>query len=131
MLCHAELGAQGQSFAGLLKDWQRMYLLSHRSLRGFVLGLMFFLAGTASCWSDSYDPDPYDDIPPVVTVDFNYVVPSQVTGRALSIQLEAPQSIAIATGQLQSFALPQLFIHSSTVTPPRRGPSNLLIPLRR
>ncbi len=92
---------------------------------------MFFLAGTASCWSDSYDPDPYDDIPPIVTVDFNYVVPSQVTERALSIQLETPQRIAIATGQLPSFAPPQLFIRRGTAAQPSHGPSNLLIPLRR
>jgi hypothetical protein len=39
---------------------------------------MFFLAATAYCTCDSYDPDPYDDIPPVVTVQFNYVVPSRV-----------------------------------------------------
>jgi hypothetical protein len=120
-----------QSFPELLEDWQRMFLFSHRSLRGFVLGLMFFLAGGTICWSDSYDPDPYDDIPPVVTVDFNYVVPSQVTGRAPNIQVETPQRIAIATGQLPSFAPPQLLIHSDTATPRRQGPSNLLIPLRR
>jgi hypothetical protein len=47
-----------------------------------VLGLMLFLAGTAFCTSDSYDPNPYDDIPPVVTVEFNYVVPGQ-TGHAI------------------------------------------------
>jgi len=39
---------------------------------------MVFLAGAASCSTDSYDPDPYDDVPPVVTVEFNYVVPIQV-----------------------------------------------------
>jgi hypothetical protein len=39
---------------------------------------MVFLAGAASCSSDSYDPDPYDDVPPVVTVEFNYVVPIQL-----------------------------------------------------
>ena len=131
MHCHSEVCAQVQSFPGLLKDWQRMFLLSHRSLRGFVLGLMFFLAGTANCWSDSYDPDPYDDIPPVITVDFNYVVPSQVTGRALNIQVEAPQRIAIEAGQLPSFAPPQLFIHSGSDTLPRQGLSNLRMPLRR
>lgn len=108
-----------------------MFLLFHRSLRGFVLGLMFFLAATASCWSDSYDPDPYDDIPPVVTVDFNYVVPSQVTGHTLNIHVKAPQGIAIKTGQLPSFASPQSFIHSDNDTLLRQGPSNLLIPLRR
>lgn len=108
-----------------------MLLLSHRSLRGFVLGLMFFLAGTASCWSDSYDPDPYDDVPPVVTIDFNYVVPSQITVRAPKIQVEAPQRIARVTGQLPSFAPSQCFIHNGDGTPLRHGPSNLLIPLRR
>lgn len=58
------------------------FLLRHRYFRGVVLGLMLFLAGTAFCTSDSYDPNPYDDIPPVVTVEFNYVVPGQV-GHAL------------------------------------------------
>jgi hypothetical protein len=40
-----------------------------------------FLAGAASCSSDSYDPDPYDDVSPVVTVEFNYVVLIQVNIR--------------------------------------------------
>ncbi|HET9837291.1 MAG TPA: hypothetical protein VFR84_03590 [Candidatus Angelobacter sp.] len=43
---------------------------------------MLFLAGTAFCSTDSYDPNPYDDIPPIVTVEFNYVVPGQL-GHAL------------------------------------------------
>ena len=42
---------------------------------------MLFLAGTASFSCDSYDPDPYDDIPPVVTVDYNYVVPGRINIR--------------------------------------------------
>jgi len=54
-------------------------LLGHRYFRGIVLGLMIFLAGTAFCSTDSYDPNPYDDIPPVVTVEFNYVVPGQLS----------------------------------------------------
>ena len=96
-----------------------------------VLGLMFFLAGTASCWCDSYDPDPYDDVPPVVTVDFNYVVPSQVTVRGPSIQVNAPQRNVVRTGQLQGLTAPQLFLHSGTASSLRQSPSNLLIPLRR
>lgn len=107
-----------------------MFLLSHRSLRGIVLGLMFFLAGTAYCWSDSYDPDPYDDIPPVVTVDFNYVVPSPVTVRAPR-QAKTPQRIAVRARRLQSFVMPQLFLNNHTVQPHGLIPSNLLIPLRR
>src|SRR5436309_14737952 len=108
-----------------------MFLLSHRSLRCIVLGLMFFLAGTASSRCDSYDPDPYDDIPPVVTVDFNYVVPSQVTVLGPSIQVNAPQRIVVRAGQLQGFTAPQLFLHSGIAFPLSQSPSNLLMPLRR
>jgi hypothetical protein len=44
-------------------------------LRGTVLAMMFILAAAASCLSESYDPDPYDDAPPVVTLEFQYLVP--------------------------------------------------------
>jgi|SRR5579864_855467 len=108
-----------------------MFLLSYRSLRGIVFGLMFFLAGTASCWSDSYDPDPYDDIPPVVTVDFNYVVPSPVSVRAPRVQSKTPRRIAVRASQPLSFAAPKFFLNQGTVSPIRLNPSNLVIPLRR
>ena len=109
----------------------KMFLLSHRTLRGIVLGLMFFLAGTACCWSDSYDPDPYDDIPPVVTVDFNYVVPSPVTVRAPRIHVDAPQRITVSASRLQTFTTAKLFFNSRTPSPLGQSPSNLVIPLRR
>lgn len=108
-----------------------MFLLSHRSLRGTVLGLMFFLAGTACCWSDSYDPDPYDDTPPVVTVDFNYVVPSTLTVSTPRIRVNAPQRVAVRTNLQQSFMSPQSFLNYCSASPLRQNPSNLLIPLRR
>jgi hypothetical protein len=108
-----------------------MFLLSHRSLRSLVLGLMFFLAGTSCCWSDSYDPDPYDDIPPVVTVDFNYVVPSLTTVRAPRIQVNAPQRIAVKGSRLQAFATPEPFLNIHIASPLSQSPSNLVIPLRR
>lgn len=108
-----------------------MFLLSHRSLRGIVLGLMFFLAGTSCCWSDSYDPDPYDDTPPLITVDFNYVVPSVVTVRAPRIQAKSRQRIALTFYRLQTFAAPELFLNIRAASPPRQSPSNLVVPLRR
>jgi hypothetical protein len=107
-----------------------MFLLSHRWLRGIVLGLMLFLAGTSCCWSDSYDPDPYDDIPPVVTVEFNYVVPSLVTVNATSIRVTPPQHIGVSACRMHNFA-PQVFLDSSTASPLCQNPSNLVIPLRR
>jgi hypothetical protein len=113
-----------------MKDWGWMFLRSHRSLRGIVLGLMFFLAGTACCWSDSYDPNPYDDVPPVVTVEFNYVLPSLVTVNAPSIGVNPPQRIGVRACRQQNFG-PQLFLNSSTASPLCQNPSNLDIPLRR
>lgn len=108
-----------------------MFLVSHRKLRGIVLGLMFFLAGTSCCWSDSYDPNPYDDIPPVVKVDFNYVVPAAVSVRAPRIQAKSPQRIAVTFYRLQNFAMPQLFLNSHAPSPLVQSDSNLVIPLRR
>jgi len=108
-----------------------MFLVSHRTLRGIVLGLMFFLAGTSCCWSDSYDPDPYDDTPPVVTVDFNYVVPSAVTVRAPRAQSRTQQCIAVTPRWLQNIAIPQLFLNARTASLLGQSPLNLVIPLRR
>lgn len=108
-----------------------MFLVSHRMLRGVVLGLMFFLAGTACCWSDSYDPDPYDDIPPVVTVEFNYVVPSPVTVNAPRIQVKSPQRIAVSFDRLQDIAIPQRFFSNPATSLLIQSTTDLVIPLRR
>src|SRR5215467_8436875 len=67
-----------------------MFLRVHRLLRGTILGLMCLLAGTANCSCDSYDPNPYDDAPPVVTVEFNYVVPSGVSLRRPGAHVSYP-----------------------------------------
>jgi hypothetical protein len=67
-----------------------MFLLAHSWLRGLVLGCMVFLAATASCSCDSFDPDPYDGVPPVVTVEFNYVVPGRVNIRRPQNQNKRP-----------------------------------------
>jgi hypothetical protein len=108
-----------------------MFLVSHRTLRGIVLGLMFFLAGTSCCWSNSYDPDPYDDIPPIVSVDFHYVVPSVVTVRTSKIQMKAGQRIAVTFYQLQNIAISQHFLNNRAASPLVQSASDLVIPLRR
>jgi hypothetical protein len=74
-----------------------MFLLAHRWIRGLVLGCMALLAGTASCSCDSYDPDPYDNLPPVVTVDFNYVVPGRLNIRRPQNQNKRPFRIDSAS----------------------------------
>ncbi len=47
-------------------------------VRRCALGLMFMLSVAANCTSESYDPDPYDDTPPV-TVNFEYLTPHITT----------------------------------------------------
>jgi hypothetical protein len=125
------LGSPNAISPKIVKDWAKMFLVSHRTLRGMVLGLMFFLAGTSCCWSDSYDPDPYDDTPPVITVDFNYVVPSVVTVRAPRVQAKSRQLIAVTFYRLQNIAIPQRFLNNRTASPLGQSASDLVIPLRR
>jgi len=93
---------------------------------------MFFLAGAASCSSDSYDPDPYDDVPPVVTVEFNYVVPSQVNIRRPQNQNKRQFSLYSGTKSLHLPSAP-----ATELREPEFGPSlphgspQWAIPLRR
>jgi hypothetical protein len=54
-----------------------------RALHAITLGLMVFLAGASNCFSQSYDPDPWDNTPPV-TVDFDYLIPHLVSVEATS-----------------------------------------------
>src|SRR5438270_162214 len=88
-----------------------MFLFSHRYLRSTVLGLMLFLAGTAFCSCDSYDPDPYDDIPPLVTVEFSYVVPGQISNATVRIAFRSGGLHALSYAeiwQMRSVASPDL-----------------------
>jgi hypothetical protein len=108
-----------------------MFLLAHKFVRRMVLGLMFFLAGTACCWCDSYDPDPYDDIPPVVTVEFNYVVPKRVSIRRPAVQTrKIPTSRSTANGGQRSAVIPQLN-DSHVKLACLQSPCHMVIPLRR
>lgn len=98
-----------------------------------VLGLMFFLAVTAPCSTNSYDPDPYDDIPPVVSVEFNYVVPSQpnlVKVRGTRMQVE---SARVALQSAARYGSAALLPASEAATNPifAHDSPQLSIPLRR
>jgi len=107
-----------------------MFLLAHRFLRGTVLGLMCFLAGAASCSCDSYDPNPYDDSPPVVTVEFNYVIPSGVAlRRPGSVVKYPPQTLSPSyASRATTVSVPALA--STVVSTTRQETSRLLMPLR-
>jgi hypothetical protein len=109
-----------------------MFLLAHRWIRGLVLACMVFLAGTASCSCDSYDPDPYDDTPPVVTVEFNYVVPRRVNIRRPQNQNKRPIRVDLQSISRQlPFADVGALYESLVASPLLRGSPQWVIPLRR
>ncbi len=107
-----------------------MFLHTYRIVRCVVLGLMFFLAVTAACSSDSYDPDPYDDTPPVVTVEFNYVVPSRINIRRPNTQAKTRMASIHAGARQGSAELPDLFEKPIAFAFGQSSPQ-LVIPLRR
>ena len=108
-----------------------MFLLTHRFVRGIVLGLMFFLAGTACCWSDSYDPNPYDDIPPVVSVEFNYVIPNLVSVPRPAVQIKHVHAANFAVTGEQEIAFIPTLADSHVELPSTQSPCHMVIPLRR
>lgn len=107
-----------------------MFLMAHRFLRGTVLGLMFFLAGAAACSCDSYDPDPYDDTPPVVTVEFNYVVPSRINIRRPSTQAKNRQQAVTPSQASRVITVNALTLAHPVVSVPGQSLAHLVIPLR-
>ena len=68
---------------------------------------MFFLAVIAACLSDSYDP--YDDTPPVVTVEFDYIVPSRINIRRPNTQAKTQMAALQADARQSSAELTDLF----------------------
>jgi hypothetical protein len=106
-------------------------MVAFRIVRATVLGLMFFLAVTAACSTDSYDPDPYDNIPPIVTVEFNYLVPNRVNVRRPNAQAKIRHNIVFSiTAQEQASAtMPARLASQATLL--LMGAPQLVIPLRR
>jgi hypothetical protein len=105
--------------------------MAHRFLHGAVLGLMFFLAGTAYCSCDSYDPDPYDDVPPLVTIEFNYVVPGQLQVRP-QVQTGTGFILHALNNARQLPSLSMTGLRASQVDSSfRQAPPQWAIPLRR
>jgi hypothetical protein len=48
--------------------------LAQNTVRTVILGLMMVLSAVSFGYCDTYDADPYDDVPPV-TLELNFVVP--------------------------------------------------------
>jgi hypothetical protein len=106
--------------------------LASKIVRHMVFGLMFVLAMAAGCSCDSYDPDPYDDMPPVVSVEFNYVVPSKVSIRLPGAQARNRQQSRQMLGTAGLAASTGLFLLEPFFAPAfGKGHPQIIIPLRR
>ncbi|HET9366051.1 MAG TPA: hypothetical protein VFP71_13670 [Candidatus Angelobacter sp.] len=103
--------------------------MAYRIGRATVLGLMFILAVAAACTSDSYDPNPYDDIPPVVTVHYNYVVPKLENVRSFKSQGTNPTDASRSVIEQQQ--APALALLEAQAVPASLISLQLAIPLRR
>jgi hypothetical protein len=109
-----------------------MFLLAHKWIRGLLLGCMVMLAGTASCSCDRYDPDPYDDVPPVVTVEFNYVVPGRINIRRPQNQNKRPIRVYSGNKSQQPPVAEVGGLYEALVASPLlHGSPQWAIPLRR
>ncbi len=78
-------------------------------IRRLALSLMLLLSVAASSWGDSYDPDPFDDTPPVVTVELNYLKPQVMTTPAVheqSAKLIVSSFPVLAAPQLETVGVP-------------------------
>jgi len=108
-------------------------MVAFRIIRATVLGLMFFLAVTSACTTDSYDPDPYDDTPPVVTVEYNYLLPNLQHSQGTTAQAKARQAASFsATAQLQTATQSIPATLEAQATPALLlGAPQVVIPLRR
>lgn len=112
----------------LLKVQQIMSGLG-KYVRGFALAMMFFLSVAANCTSDSYDPDPYDDTPPV-TVEFEYVTPHVTTApsnRQDLVKSFAAQAQVVYPPSPQSLQAPSGFLADSNL----QSSAPISAPLRR
>jgi hypothetical protein len=105
--------------------------LASKIVRHLVLGMMFFLAMTAACSCDSYDPDPYDDTPPVVTVEFNYIVPSKVSLRRPGASARNKQHSSQAQREARMVAPLVVLLESFPAATSGMGNPQLIVPLRR
>ncbi len=107
-----------------------MSLGINKVVRNTVLSLMFMLAVTAACSCDSYDPDPYDNIPPVVTVEFNYLVPHQVSVLRPGAQVRVPQTSRSERNIWMVSPAVLTVVESSPVSTALQGSPPLAAPLR-
>jgi hypothetical protein len=97
-------------------------------LRRLALSLMLLLSVAASCTSDSYDDNPYDDTPPV-TVDFNFVKPQVVTAPA--VQNELSKTLVSSVAALEQPSLETRLVLDFVITDSRpRNMVSFVTPLR-
>jgi hypothetical protein len=106
-----------------------MYLQVHKLIKAVVFGVMFFLAVTAPCTSETYDPDPYDGM--WVTVEFHYLVPSEASVKPSVTPIKSRKDTTSHKAQIQHAGAPFLIAFSAAAPALTTGSPQVLPPLRR
>jgi hypothetical protein len=105
-----------------------MYMQVRKLIKAIVFGIMFFLAVTAPCTSETYDPDPYDGM--WVTVEFHYLVQSEASVKPSVRQIKTRKNTTYKA-QIQHAGAPFLIAFSEAAPSLSTGSPQVLPPLRR
>jgi len=108
---------------------ETMNLQVRKLIKAIVFGIMFFLAVTAPCTSETYDPDPYDGM--WVTVEFHYLVPSGANVKPPVTQIKTRKDTTLHKAQIQLAAAPFFVAFSEAAPTLTTGSPQVLPPLRR
>lgn len=94
-----------------------------------MLSMMFLLTVGATCFSDSYDADPYDDVPPI-TVEFSFVSTPAVSIQGVQLKTTR-NSISLANKHAAHHSAKLSMLAASASIPEAAHPGTpLFSPLR-
>lgn len=105
-----------------------MTSLAYNTVRRTILSLMVILAAVSTGYCDTYDADPYDDVPPV-TLELNFVVPAMSAAHVqIAVRHDAPA--IIQRDLAHSFLVSVAEIHPDAAPLSALATLPVLLPLR-
>jgi len=106
-----------------------MISLAYKTIRGAILGLMVVLAAVSAGYCDTYDADPYDDVPPV-TLELNFVVPATAGATHTQIAVNHNAPALMPRDLSRNFLTPIAATHPDAIPFYALATLPVLLPLR-
>lgn len=94
-----------------------------------MLSLMFLLTVGATCFCDSYDADPYDDVPPV-TVEFSFVGTQAVSIQGVQFKTTRNSTWPVNKHAVNHFKNLRMFAACASLAKATHPDTPLFSPLR-